>query len=112
MREAVIIGASAHRDAAHRLPVGGHVTLGFNEDSLVSRPLRSGSEKASGSKFYKQKGADTGPDASPEKSPRTNRSMWELQIFLIAFIKKLPTEKALLYRDLGFQFQGPGDAQL
>lgn len=101
MREAVITGACVHRDAAHRLPVGGHVKLDFNKESLVSRPLRSGSERASGSKFYKQKGADIGPvhysDASPEKSPHTNTSMWELQIFLIAFIKKLPTEKALLY---------------
>lgn len=94
----------------------GDVKLDFNKESLVSRPLRSGSERASGSKFYKQKGADIGPvhysDASPEKSPHANTSMWELQIFLIAFIKKLPIEKALLYRDVGFQFQGPGDAQL
>lgn len=61
MRETVITGAHVHGNAVHRLPVRGYVNLGFNEESLVPKHLWPGSKRASGSKFHKKQGADTGP---------------------------------------------------
>ena len=60
-REAVITVLHVHGDAVRRLPVRAYAKLGFNEKSLVAKPLWPGSKRARGSKFYKEQRADLGP---------------------------------------------------
>lgn len=55
VREIVIIVAHTHGNAVHRLPVRGYVKLGFNEESLVLKPLWPGSKRASGQNSLKSK---------------------------------------------------------
>lgn len=61
MRGTGIIVLRVQADAVHALPVRGSAKLGFNEKSLVKKPLWPGSKRASGSKFYKDQGAGSGP---------------------------------------------------
>lgn len=61
MRETVITGACVHGNAVHTLPVRAYGELGFNEESLIPKPLWPRSKRASRAKFYQERGTDTGP---------------------------------------------------
>ena len=53
MRGKVITVLHVHGDVVRRLPVRGRAKPGFNEKSVVPKPLWPGSKRASGSKVYK-----------------------------------------------------------